>query len=315
MISWLQVTLECACKLHMISWLEVTLECACKLCSLALIEAKRYPRFFLAFSCVSFMSNKQSPALSLLVDCPMLFSSKGLQECSWLLESLEDSTAFVGNMVGKVPSHTITSFAVCLSFYCCEFHTKQAGPRFVFVGWFSTAVWHQRSAGVQLIVGITAGKHCFWLWVAWQEGAFTHYHIFCGWSFFLLLWISYQTSRAQICLCQLIVPCCLASKVCRSVVDWCNRCRTALLSWVAWQEGAFTHYYIFCGLSFFLLLWISYQTSRAQICLCWLIVPHCLASKVCRSAVDFWNCWRMALLLQVTWQKGAITHYLAVCPF
>jgi hypothetical protein len=31
---------------------------------------------------VNFIPTKESPALSLLVDCPMLFSIKGLQECS-----------------------------------------------------------------------------------------------------------------------------------------------------------------------------------------------------------------------------------------
>jgi hypothetical protein len=55
---------------------------------------------------VNFIPNKWSPALSLSVDCPMLFGIKGLQECSQLLEL-------------------------------------------------------QRSAGVQLIVGITGGRHCF----------------------------------------------------------------------------------------------------------------------------------------------------------
>jgi hypothetical protein len=45
---------------------------------------------------VNFIPNKQSPASSLSVDCPMLFGIIGLQECSQLLESLEDSTAFIG---------------------------------------------------------------------------------------------------------------------------------------------------------------------------------------------------------------------------
>jgi hypothetical protein len=31
---------------------------------------------------VNFILNKQSPALSSLVDCPMLFGIDGLQECS-----------------------------------------------------------------------------------------------------------------------------------------------------------------------------------------------------------------------------------------
>jgi hypothetical protein len=44
------------------------------------------------------------------------------------------------------------------------------------------------------------------------------------------------------------------------------------------------------------LLWISYQTSRPLLHLCWLIVPCCSASKVCRNAVNCWNCWRTALL-------------------
>jgi hypothetical protein len=63
--------------------------------------------------------------------------------------------------------------------------------------------------------------------------------------FFLLLWISYWTSRAQLCHHQLIVPCCSASMVCRSAVDSWNHWRTALLSWLQLQEGAFTHYHIF----------------------------------------------------------------------
>ena len=86
-----------------------------------------------------------------------------------------------------------------------------------------------------------------------------------------------------------IVACCLASKVCRSAVDGWNHWQMALR--LRWWEGAFTHYHIFCSWSFYLLLWISYQTSGAQLCLCQLIVPCCLASKVCRSAVDSWNHW------------------------
>jgi hypothetical protein len=43
----------------------------------------------------------------------------------------------------------------------CEFHTKQADPSFISVGWLSYAVSHQKSAGVQSIVGITGGRHCF----------------------------------------------------------------------------------------------------------------------------------------------------------
>ncbi len=49
--------------------------------------------------------------------------------------------------------------------------------------------------------------------------------------------------------------------------------------------------------------------KQSQLCLCWLIVPCCLASMVCRSAVDTWNCWRMALLSQLRQQEGAFTHY------
>jgi hypothetical protein len=64
----------------------------------------------------------------------MLFGIKNLQECSQLLESLEDGTAFMGKVAGRVPSHTITSSVVGLCFYCCEFHTKQAEPYFVSVG-------------------------------------------------------------------------------------------------------------------------------------------------------------------------------------
>jgi hypothetical protein len=62
---------------------------------------------------------------------------------------------------GKVPLHIITYFAVCFCFYCCEFHTKQAEPCFISVSWLSHAVRHHRSAGVQSIVGITGGQHCF----------------------------------------------------------------------------------------------------------------------------------------------------------
>ena len=69
--------------------------------------------------------------------------------------------------------------------------------------------------------------------------------------FFLLLWISYQMSRAQLCHCRLIVPCCLASTACRSAVESWNCWRKALLSWLWLWEGAFTHYHIFCGLSSF----------------------------------------------------------------
>jgi hypothetical protein len=62
---------------------------------------------------------------------------------------------------GKVPSHTITSFVVGHSFHCCEFHTEQAEPSFVFVSRLSHAVQDLMSAGVQLIVGITQRLHCF----------------------------------------------------------------------------------------------------------------------------------------------------------
>jgi hypothetical protein len=55
---------------------------------------------FVSFA-VNFIPNKQSPALSLLVDCPMLFGIKGLLECGQLLELLEDSTAYVGKVVGR----------------------------------------------------------------------------------------------------------------------------------------------------------------------------------------------------------------------
>jgi hypothetical protein len=48
---------------------------------------------------VNFIPNKQTPALSLSVDCPMLFGIKGLQECSQLFELLEDGTAFMGKAV------------------------------------------------------------------------------------------------------------------------------------------------------------------------------------------------------------------------
>jgi hypothetical protein len=46
---------------------------------------------------VNFIPNKWSTALSLYIDCPTLFNINGLQECSWLLESVEDGTAFTGN--------------------------------------------------------------------------------------------------------------------------------------------------------------------------------------------------------------------------
>jgi hypothetical protein len=47
------------------------------------------------------------------------------------------------------------------SFYCCEFHTKRAEPSFVIIGWLSHAVWHRRPVGVQSMVGIAGGRHCF----------------------------------------------------------------------------------------------------------------------------------------------------------
>ncbi len=56
---------------------------------------------------VNFIPNKQSPALSLSVDSPMLFGIKGLQECSRLLESLEDGTAFAGKAAGRC-LHTLS---------------------------------------------------------------------------------------------------------------------------------------------------------------------------------------------------------------
>jgi hypothetical protein len=55
--------------------------------------------------------------------------------------------------------------------------------------------------------------------------------------------------------------------------------------------------------------------SRAQLCLHWLIVPCCLALMVCRSAIDSWNCWRMALLSLLWWCKGACTHYHIFCSW
>jgi hypothetical protein len=51
---------------------------------------------------VNFIPNKWSPALSLSIDCPMLFSILGLQECSQLLESPEDGTTFVIKAVGRL---------------------------------------------------------------------------------------------------------------------------------------------------------------------------------------------------------------------
>jgi hypothetical protein len=56
---------------------------------------------------VNFIPNKQTPASSLLVDCPMLFSIKGLQECSQLLELLEDGTAFM-DKVARRCLHTLS---------------------------------------------------------------------------------------------------------------------------------------------------------------------------------------------------------------
>jgi hypothetical protein len=196
--------------------------------------------------------------------------------------------------------------------------------------------------------------------------------------FFLLLWISYQMSWAQLCHHQLIVPCCLAFMVCRSAVLIWNCWRTALLSWLWLQEGAFTHTitsFVVCLLftavnfvpieqspgSFVIVGWLShavwhrwsagvqsivgitggwhcfrdyrcgkvpshtitsfavclfycceFPTERAEpsfVIVGWLIVPRCLASTVCRSAVNSWNQWRMALLLWLRLQEGAFTHY------
>jgi hypothetical protein len=56
---------------------------------------------------VNFILNEQSPALSLLVDCPMLFGIDGLQECSLELELLEDGTAFVIKVAGRC-LHTLS---------------------------------------------------------------------------------------------------------------------------------------------------------------------------------------------------------------
>jgi hypothetical protein len=84
---------------------------------------------------VTFISNKWSTASSFLVDCPMLFGIKGLQECSHLLESLEDVTAFAGNLMQRCLhklSHSLQ--LVFLSCYCCEFHTEQVKPSFASVG-------------------------------------------------------------------------------------------------------------------------------------------------------------------------------------
>jgi hypothetical protein len=53
------------------------------------------------------MLNKQSPALSLSVDHPMLFSIESLQECSQLVESLEDGTAFAGKALERC-LHTLS---------------------------------------------------------------------------------------------------------------------------------------------------------------------------------------------------------------
>jgi hypothetical protein len=113
--------------------------------------------------------------------------------CCFSIDHLQEWRSIVGIAGGwhcfhyyggaKVPAHTITSVAVGLSFYCCEFHTKQVEPSFVFVSWLSHAVQHQQfAAGVQSIVGITGGWHCFHDYSGGK--AFTHYHIFGSWPFF-----------------------------------------------------------------------------------------------------------------------------------
>jgi hypothetical protein len=196
------------------------------------------------------------------------------------------------------PSHFPLLFPLCISYWMsraqlclCQLLVPQC---------LASIVW--RSA-------VNSWNHWRTALLLQWEGAFTHYHIFCSWSFFLLLWILYQMRRAQLCLCWLIVPRCLASMVYRCAVDSWNYWRMALLSRLRWQECAFTHYHIFGGWSFFQLLWISYQTCGSQLCLCWLIVPCCLALTVCRSAVNSWNHWRMALHLWLWQWKGAFIHY------
>ena len=65
---------------------------------------------------------------------------------------------------GKVPSHLHTLSHLLwfvFFFYCCEFHTEWAEPSFVIIGWLSHAVRHWRPVGVQSIVGIAGGRHCF----------------------------------------------------------------------------------------------------------------------------------------------------------
>jgi hypothetical protein len=226
-ISWLQVTLECACKFHVISCLKVI-----------------FPLHFLLLWISYWMSRAQ------LCHCPLI-----------------------------VPH--------CLASTVCRSEVDS---------------WNR-------------WRMALLLRLQWWEGAFTHYHIFCGWSFFLLLWISYQMSGAQLCHHRLIVPGCSASTVCRSAVDSWNHWRMALLLQLQWWEGAFTHYHIFCGWSFFLLLWISYQMSGAQLCHHQLIVPCCSASTVCRSALDSRNRWRMALLSWLRWWEGAFTFYHIICSW
>jgi hypothetical protein len=130
---------------------------------------------------------------------------------------------------GKVPSHTITSFAVGLSIYCCEFHTKQVEPSFVFVSWLSHAVWHQRSAGVQSIVGTAkvcrGAVDCWNHWrtalLSWQCGGKVPSHmilqfVFSSGGFILLveeLWQqclgTFPSQSVNICLDILMASWCI----------------------------------------------------------------------------------------------------------
>jgi hypothetical protein len=111
---------------------------------------------------VNFIPNKQSPSLSLLVDCPMLFGIEGLQECSWLLELLEDGTAFAIKVVGRC-LHTLSHFLqLVFLFIAVNFiPNKQSLALSLLVDCPMLFGSHRRSVGVQSIVGITGGRHCF----------------------------------------------------------------------------------------------------------------------------------------------------------
>jgi hypothetical protein len=138
---------------------------------------------------VNFIPNKQSPALSSLVDCPMLFGIDGLQECSLELEAIAGGWhCFCDYGCGKVPSHTITSFAVCLLFTAVNFIPNEQSPALSSSVDCPTlfGIDSLQSAASNAVLSLnrwrTALLSLLWL----REGAFTHYHIFCDLSFLLL---------------------------------------------------------------------------------------------------------------------------------